>query len=676
MINSSSNSSRTPRPARRRLVWAAAVLWGILAAPLCFWGLPGRADDDLLFGGQPAWTAAEFGADAALRALRDRQAGADTDANPIASREEIIDLTPDHAARAAILLRYRLYSHQPDEMITFRALQRMKPRQGDFDPKLYQYGGAYIYGVGAAIGAASLAGAATLTRDLGHYLDHPADFARFYLIARLLSAAFAVVGLVACQRIAARSGGAAAGWLAMLLVGLSPVFLCGAVEAKPHIPSVCMTLLAIERGLAFLDRRSTRNAVLLGCCAGLAAGLVLTGFAALLIIPAVWLAARPDRRRNLRPLLLAGAVALAIYAATNPYVLINAVAHPESLRSNLGNSTAMYTIARLGEGALRVGELLWESLGGWMLLVGVGGWTLLVGPAGRGNLGGLGRRGGHAGSDDGTGSNASGGRDRGVGGRGGSCGDGGARSGRASRARMLVLGIPAAAMLLLCAAIGAGKPAEFARFLALPAAVFAIGAAVLLGRLCRWKTGCAATVASLAVWLIGIRHYPAAFIRDGWGADSTRRRAAEWLSANVPAGAAIGVFQEPAPYSIPPLDFADRSVLLLPDQPPAEASMSSEPSTAGAAEAAATSMLLRTSASSASSESSELSEFPEPVASATPAAVTPNWIVLTLDDRRSLQRYRGRLNDFRVAWETQAALDHPTPITWANKPVVILRRER
>lgn len=575
-----SDAPAVPGSTRPWLVWMAAAVWAAAVMPLCFWGLPSRANDDLLFGGTPTWDAARFDADAAIRELRDRQAGADTDADPVGERASLLDLTPDDAARAAILLRYRLYSHQPDEMITFRALQRMKPRQGDFDPKLYQYGGAYIYGVGGAVGAASLVGAARLTRDLNHYLDHPADFGRFYFIARLISVAFGAIGLVACFRIAARTGRAGPGWLAMALVGLSPVFLSGAVEAKPHIPSACMALLAIERALVFLDRRTLRDAIILGIAAGLSAGLVLTGVAAWFLIPAAWLAAGQDRRAATRPLLVAAAIAVAVYALTNPYVVVNLLAAPESLRSNIGNSTAMYSISRFGEGALRVADLLHQAMGGWMLVVGLTGCLLAAAKW---------------------------------------------------RARLIIPAAPAVAMLLLCAAIGAGKPAEFARFLALPAAVLGCAAGVCLRRFSETRLGLAATVGMLGLWSIGVGGYVSAFWADGWGGGSTRRLAGEWLAARIAPGEVVGVFQEPAPYSIPPLDFATRRVLLLPPSPPPAIS---------------------------EGNTTQPSE--------------PQWVVITVDGPSDLRRYRAWMDRYEVAKRT--SLDLPTPITWANKPVIILRR--
>src|SRR5208282_5742476 len=77
----------------------------------------------------------------------------------------------DQVNRARILRRYRLYSYQPDEMISFRALGKMHPANLQFDPMLYQYGGLWIYPLGAIVKAASLVGFVTASSDPTFYLD-------------------------------------------------------------------------------------------------------------------------------------------------------------------------------------------------------------------------------------------------------------------------------------------------------------------------------------------------------------------------------------------------------------------------------------------------------------------------------------------------------------------------
>ena len=88
--------------------------------------------------------------------------------------------------------------------------------------------------------------------------------------------------------------------------------------------------------------------MLTGALCGAAFGMViscLVGFAVILIMTLL----RDDPwPRRINVLFGATMVGFAVYFLTNPYVLINAIAAPEILRSNLSNSTAMYGKRGLG----------------------------------------------------------------------------------------------------------------------------------------------------------------------------------------------------------------------------------------------------------------------------------------------------------------------------------------
>ena len=516
-------SAAPPPPVkrRRRLSTAPVVLlWALIMTPLLTWGLPSSRHDDLLFGGEPAWKAEHYHIAALLQRLRERDAGADTDLDPITGRDRLVDLTVDDQARAEILLAYRLYSRQPDEMLTFRALMRMRPWPPDFDPRMYQYGGGYIYLVGAALGASAVSGLVHLTRDAGFYLEHPEQFARFYIVARCVSLVFGVLTLVAVHKLARRAAGRTAGWFALLAAACCPVFITAVLEAKPHLPSACMVLWATLSALDYQARGRMRDALRMGLQAGYAFGLVLTGCLAALLWPALFLArSAAGRRAALRPLLVAGGAALAVYALTNPYLPYDLVTGRAAVASNIANSTAMYQgqMRQALSGAVRVAELLLESAGLGVLLAGSLGLALLL------------RR----------------------------------------HPRAAVIGsLPGLGMLVLGAALGAGKPAECARFLILPVLLLCVAAATLFAMLARRRPLLALLALIVVLGVMRTPVYVRSFAEDVRGDREARAQAGVFLKDHLGPADAVGVLQEPAPYAVPPLDFAHRRIVLLPARRP------------------------------------------------------------------------------------------------------------
>jgi hypothetical protein len=507
------------------LVFASAVfLTGI------HWGLPSRQADVFLFGNRTPWTGAEIQAAIAVAGIKDDpNRGADLDADPVGSAAVPVLLNTDDAARAQIVRRYRLFTYQPDEMITLMSLAKMRPAKFDLDPRLYQYGGLWIYPVGLLLRAAGAVGYVELRGGpdaLTYYLDHPELFARFYVVARLYVAMWGVVAAWAVYAIVRQI--TTRRWVATLAAiafCCMPVVVNMAHEAKPHVPGVALILLTVLAGAKFVESGRLSHALVAATLSGCAVGMVLSAVPAL-IVPVVMVLLRPmpwgDRLRlGVFCVLLAGFV----YGLTNPYVAYHLLSGGEVLRSNLGNSKAFYSVGRVPEGAVNVGRLLAAGAGPYVAALGA------VAAIGLGIRAVQVRR-----STD--------------------------PDEVARRAHGLLLAAPALMTLAQATLVAAGKPGEFARFLLLThifllVEVFAwIGLSRTRGGQSRVFFGIALVAATaMAGW-----PYLRAFVRDASG-DTTRLRAASAIAAvalspddqpDLPLRLLLPA--EPAPYSVPPVD--------------------------------------------------------------------------------------------------------------------------
>ena len=327
------------------LRWLVVCVWVAISVSGIDWGLPSQQADRFLFASQPRWDGKTLQSFDAERV--DPRLGSDVDRDPVRTTSNVRDapivVTSDDNARAQIIRRYRLFSHQPDEMITFMALQQMNPSNLDFDPRLYQYGGLWIYPVGAMLKAANQFGLIELRADKSFYYENPDAFGRFYVVARAYTAMWYALAMIATAMIVTRlTGHALTGTIAAGIVGALPVVFAMAHEAKPHLGGTALMLCAALACARMTRTTHKRDAIAAGVCIGAAAGMVLSAAVALLMLPVAVLLALAPWGKRFTLLTLGFCAAVCAYAVTNPYVIINALTHDPALASNFGNTRAMY----------------------------------------------------------------------------------------------------------------------------------------------------------------------------------------------------------------------------------------------------------------------------------------------------------------------------------------------
>lgn len=347
------------------------------------WGLPSARTDAFLFSNRSQWPGPQVLLEAGYSNTRDGHA-ADVSSNPVDRRERAVIVNATDRERARIVRRYRLMSYQPDEFATFAALSAMKPGRGDLDPRMYKYGGLWIYPVGGLLKLASAVGLVRLTPDPAYYLDHPQAFGRFYIVARLYSAVWGLVGIVAVFLLVERiCGSATAATCAALCFMLMPVVVTAAHEAKPHLAGMTLALCAVLASARYVEGGSSWRALIAAVFCGAAVGMVPSELPAVLILP-MMLALRKALHSEIEGRAPGGAasfegqketgaaprsargmgrflnaqllgemgvlflIALLVYCVANPYVPINLLRDRAVLRSDLGNSSDFYDASIFG----------------------------------------------------------------------------------------------------------------------------------------------------------------------------------------------------------------------------------------------------------------------------------------------------------------------------------------
>jgi len=510
----------------------ALILLLILAAAAFMsginWGLPTKATNQYLFGAHPVWIGQQI-IDLAGGWEDDPNHGADVSFKPLAGRDRVLVLNNDDADRAQIVRRYRLFSYQPDEMITLRALAGMKPSSLQMDPKLYQYGGLWVYPVGVLLQIASKIHCVHLRGDVTFYLDNPAEFGKFYVVARFYTVLWALVGVATVFAIVRRiTGRWSMGCAAAACFIVMPVVMNMAHEAKPHLPGAVLMLLAVLAGSRYVESGARRWWIITGVLCGAAVGMVLSSVPVFAVLVVMALLRKMSWADRVKIAALSGAIGATVYLLTNPYIPINLIHNREVLRSNFGNSRAFY------HAALTLG-----GIGNALRLIAVGTAPLLAIAGLIGAISLASRVIKHRKSEE--------------------------KEEIRRRATGILLAVPALWVAGQCIAFATAKPAEFGRFAILPDIFLMIEAVVAIATFVRAPKSVAALLAIL--WITTA--IPGGIYLQGFLNDSARHTprlalADRLQQLNSKGAKTLDVYAEPAPYCQPPVDLWTWQIRLLP----------------------------------------------------------------------------------------------------------------
>ncbi len=221
---------------------------------------------------------------------------------------------------------YTRSAHE-DEQTNLLVLSRMKPRNLDFNPHFFAYGGAYIYALGAWLAASAALGLVSLHGGLAPYLADPGKMGALYLAGRLFSvAAYAGCALM-LLRIGRRHFDSATGALAALLFLLLPTSVALAHTMKHYTYWTFIVLLLLDRCAALLGNGGWRLYAAAGALSGLAVGAFIPSWPAVLVVACVAVVrvvlGRGAVRFEARGLALAALCSAAAFALSNPYWVLD-----------------------------------------------------------------------------------------------------------------------------------------------------------------------------------------------------------------------------------------------------------------------------------------------------------------------------------------------------------------
>ncbi|OQA91407.1 MAG: hypothetical protein BWY26_00989 [Elusimicrobia bacterium ADurb.Bin231] len=217
---------------------------------------------------------------------------------------------------------YLLRTNHTDEQMSLNALSVMEPARLDFNPRMFQYGGAYIYGLGAYLGFLHIVKAVKITPDLKYYLKNPDEMGGIFVAGRALNIFFYFASVLAVYFIIKNLYGSNMGFISSFIFAFCPAVYFQTHIMKPYIQSLFFLILSVMFALEInKNRYSARNNILCGIFSGLTIGTMPAYFVFLFFNMILIMDLKSGKKSNI--LFTVACAAFIMFAITNPYALLH-----------------------------------------------------------------------------------------------------------------------------------------------------------------------------------------------------------------------------------------------------------------------------------------------------------------------------------------------------------------
>jgi len=261
-----------------------------------------------------------------------------------------------------------------DEQNVFRAFYNFRPEKGEFNPKYFRYGGAWLYPVALTLYLSSECKAFQLNKDISNYLNNPQDIQKISIISKTFGIISCIFGILVIFFLVRRFFNLQTAVISFMLTIFCPILIVETIYLKPLLTSFMWYSIAFYFIYKFVFdyTRSIFNLILASVFVGLAAGSVISsGSIIFVLFFAIILKNNGSKNENnkrnyclgiiFRYFAISFVISLVIFFVSNPYSIISFDQFTKEISFNL-NKLSTYSFFDLSAHLRNVKSLL-EGLG-------------------------------------------------------------------------------------------------------------------------------------------------------------------------------------------------------------------------------------------------------------------------------------------------------------------------
>lgn len=222
------------------------------------------------------------------------------------------------------IMRFKIYSIEMDEVYNIMALSRIKPQELKFDPHYYQYGGAFIYPLGAFYFALQKLGVIYVT-NLDGLLANPQIMDDIYIYGRAFVLFFFTLSALFLYKTFRLFVDERYALLAISIYLFAPSSIMFSQVLKPHWYALFFTNLAIYKIAKIYANKSydRLDLLIISGSIGLAFGSAQTFYTFTIAAWFALLVLVLKRVISFKVLFIVPIVAFIFFTISNPYVFLN-----------------------------------------------------------------------------------------------------------------------------------------------------------------------------------------------------------------------------------------------------------------------------------------------------------------------------------------------------------------
>ncbi|MDD3726442.1 MAG: glycosyltransferase family 39 protein [Candidatus Ratteibacteria bacterium] len=400
---------------------------------------------------------------------------------------------------------YLIRSAGADEQRGLLALSKINPAKCNFDPHFYEYGGVYLYPMGASLYILSKLKILTVTSDMSFYFLHPDEMGKMYIWGRVFGAIGSLISIIVffliCKELFKNKRLV---YLLTFFYGTSAGFAIWSHYLKPFSYGMLWFLSTLYMLVKFYKGGKEKHLYFASIFSGLSFGTLLSyGYIYWAVVVFIIFYSK-NLKWKVKHFFLTFIIFLCVFFITNPYVLISHKEFWQELQylkvywqrdiflSAL--STFVFNTLRYG-----LGILLWA--------------TLLAGFLGSVFY-------------------------------------------KPDKLSLMLLAIILPAFFYF-----AFTTAEWVHYSIFLYPLFIVSTGLFLTRLRYNKI--------LALFFLIVVSYTALYTLSYvklFGMENTRTEAGEWINNNIPCKEKIGLFEPPSPWRTPPFRFLDYNLIITADK--------------------------------------------------------------------------------------------------------------